>query len=239
MSEQAHSPPQTTTTYTYIIPPGNHENFQEPPLGDSVESPKSKKKKRISVTKTGKSDGGLHQNVGKNIHARMTMGVDKDLQQEMTRDRHALNTEYNNVIVGSYSELQELKKAPKMPKDDEDFEKHFHAINANIFYWTKWGTTIFLTLLGGPVMAIIWGITISVAKFGVSWGVYPAVKVVWILVRPLRSMIKVLTMPLEPVFELFARMWPTVHFSLATVHDAEEAEMLSLTEENRDLEAMY
>jgi hypothetical protein len=137
-------------------------------------------------------------------------------------DEDILNTEFDELFVGGCAELGEMKHFHQVTQSfqqEQELGEMAASVDAAIYYYTKNMVTYILIVLAGPILSVCWGIIVAVIKFSVSWVCYPAIKVLWIVAKPCRTLVKVVLLPAEPAFELVARMCPQVHFSLFAVKE--------------------
>ena len=140
--------------------------------------------------------------------------------EEKATDDDDLETDfYKDVAVGAEIEFGEIAVGEEaleklLEQNDDPFHKKIFQVSAVIFHYTKYYFSLFLFMLLGPILAIVWGLVLSVSKFLVSWTIYPIVKILKVWFRPMRSLVRIALWPYEPIYELLSRCFPTVHFSL-------------------------
>ena len=138
-------------------------------------------------------------------------------EKDLTDDDLLDTSDFDDIVVGSTAEIAELRQlkevAHRLEHEQQDCAQTTKTINAAIFFGAKFAVTIFLTVIAGPIIALVLGIVMAAVKFVVSWICYPVLKINTILCKALRENIKISLMPVEPMIELLSRCFPRVFFS--------------------------
>lgn len=89
-----------------------------------------------------------------------------DTTDKPATDIEALGTEFGKVVLGNDEELREnvanlALAMDEINQEDRDCVSTVLSVNKLVFYGTKWFFSVFLTVLLGPILALVWGIVIA------------------------------------------------------------------------------